>query len=77
MSVLKHFSAVCCSAVDSHLKLLGQIWSSYDILTQLRSVAVLCMLFKIKSNPMHPLSRAFPLPYVLAHVTRGATVAHS
>ena len=29
-----------------------------------RSVAELCMLFKIKSNPMHPLSGALPLPYV-------------
>ena len=29
-----------------------------------RSVAELCMLFKIKSNPMHSLSGALPLPYV-------------
>ena len=41
-----------------------------------RSVAVLCMLFKIKSNSMHPLSSALPLPCVPAHVTRGALVAH-
>ena len=41
-----------------------------------RSVAELCMLFKIKSNQMHPLSGAFPLPYVPARVTRGALVAH-
>ena len=34
------------------------------------------MLFKIKSNPMHPLSRALVLLYVPAHVTRGALVAH-
>ena len=34
------------------------------------------MLFKIKSNPMHPLSGAMPLPYVPARVTRGALVAH-
>ena len=34
------------------------------------------MLFKIKSNPMHPLSGALPLMYVPAHVTRGALVAH-
>ena len=34
------------------------------------------MLFKIKSNPMHPLSGALPLPYVPASVTRGALVAH-
>ena len=41
-----------------------------------RSVAELCMLFKIKSNPMHPLSGALPLPYVPARITRGALVAH-
>ena len=35
------------------------------------------MLFKInKSNPMHRLSGALPLPYVLPRVTRGASVAH-
>ena len=34
------------------------------------------MLFKIKSNPMHTLSDALPVPYVPAHVTRGALVAH-
>ena len=34
------------------------------------------MLFKIKSNPMHPLSSALPLLYVPARVTHGALVAH-
>ena len=34
------------------------------------------MLFKIKSNPMHPLSGALPLPSMPARVTRGALVAH-
>ena len=34
------------------------------------------MVIKIKSNPMHPLSCALPLPYVPARVTRGALVAH-
>ena len=34
------------------------------------------MLFKIKSNPMNPLSGALPSPYVPARVTRGALVAH-
>ena len=41
-----------------------------------RSVAELCMLFKIKSNEIHPLSGALPLPYLPARVTRGALVAH-
>ena len=34
------------------------------------------MLFKIRSNPMHPQSGALPLPCVPARVTRGALVAH-
>ena len=34
------------------------------------------MLFKIESNPMHPLSGALPLPDVPACVTRGALAAH-
>ena len=41
-----------------------------------RSVVVLCMLFKIKSNPMHPLRGALPVLHVPARVTRGALVAH-
>ena len=34
------------------------------------------MLFKIKSNPMHPLSGALTLPYGPAHVTPAALVGH-
>ena len=45
-------------------------------LTHWRYVAVLCMLFKIKSSPIHPSSGALPLPYFPARVTRGALVPH-
>ena len=41
-----------------------------------RSVAVLCMLYKIQCHPMRPLIYAQPGPYVPVHVTRGALVAH-
>ena len=41
-----------------------------------RSVEVLCMLYKIRCNPMHPLNGALPGPYVPARVTRGALVSH-
>ena len=41
-----------------------------------RSVAVLCMLYKIRCNPVHPLNGALPVPYVPARVTRSALVAH-
>ena len=37
-----------------------------------RSVAKLCMLFKIKSNLMHSLNGALPLAFVSELVTRGA-----
>ena len=38
------------------------------------SVAVLCMLYKIRCNQMHPLYGALPVPYVPVRVTRG--IAH-
>ena len=74
-----------CSATDSHLKLLNRVVGSAGFLADdvsecnlahRRSVAELCMLFKIKSNPLHPLSGALPLPCVPARVTCGALVAH-
>ena len=74
-----------CSAADSHLKLLDRVfWSAGFLaggvldsnLAHCQSIAELCMQFKIKSNPMHLLSGALPLPDVPAHVTRGALVAH-
>ena len=85
LPVLEYCSAVWCSAADSHLKLLDRDVRSAGFLAggvldcnlaHRRSVAELCMLFKIKSNPMHHLSGALPLPYVPARVTRGALVAH-
>ena len=45
-------------------------------ITHRLSVAVLCMLFKIGCDPMHPLYGALPAPYVPVRVTRGALVAH-
>ena len=85
LPVLEYCSAVWCSAADSHLKLLDRVVRSAGFLAggvlefnldHRRSVAELCMLFKIKSNPKHPLSGALPLPYVPQRVTRGALVSH-
>ena len=85
LPVLEYCSAVWCSAADSHLKLLDRVVRSAGFLAggvvecnlaHRRSVAELCMLFQIKSNPMRHLSGALPLPYVPARVTRGALVAH-
>ena len=42
-------------------------WRCFDCnLAYRRSVAALCMLFKIKCNAMHPLSGALHLPFVPA-----------
>ena len=45
-------------------------------ITHRRSVAVLCMLYKIRCNARHPLNDALPGPYVPVRVTRVALVAH-
>ena len=85
LPVLEHWSAVWCSAADTHLKLLDRAVSGARFLTvsvfecdvvHRRSVAVLSMLHKIRCNPMHPLNDALPGPYVPVRVTRGALVAH-
>ena len=78
-------SAVWCWAADTHLKLLDRVISGACFLASgvlncdpsyRRSVAVLCMLYKIRCNPKHPLSGALPVPYVPVRVTRGALIAH-
>ena len=83
--LLEYCSAVWCSAADTELKLLDRAVSGARFLTggvfecdiaHHRSVAVLCILYKIRCNPMHPLNGALPGPYVPVLVTRGALVAH-
>ena len=73
-----------CSAADRHLRLLDRAVSGARFLTggvfecdiaHRRSGAVLCMLYKIRCNPKHPLNDALPGPYVPVRVTRGALVA--
>ena len=74
-----------CSAADTHITLLDRAVSGALFLTggvfecdiaDRRSVTVLCMLYKIRCNPMHPLNDALPGPYVPGRVTRDALVAH-
>ena len=76
-------SAVWCSAADTRIKQL--VVSGASFLTECviewdhahrRSVAVLCMLYKIMCNPMHPLYGALPIEYVLVRVSRGAVIDH-
>ena len=83
--VLEYYSAVWCSAADTHLKLLDRAVSGARFLTEgvfecdishRRSVAVLCMFCKIRCNQVHPLNGSLPGPYVPVLVTRGALVAH-
>ena len=85
LPVLEYCSAIWCSAADTHLKLLDRAVSGARFLTgcvsecdisHRRSVAVLCMLYKIRCSPVHPLNGALPGPYVPVRVTRGALVAH-
>ena len=85
LPVLEYCSAVWCSAADTHLKLLDRAVSSAQFLTggvfechisHRQSVAVLCMLYKIRCNPVHPLNGALPGPYVSVLVTSSALVAY-
>ena len=72
---------VWCSAADTHLKLLDRTVSGARFLTggvfecdisHRRSVAVQCMLYKIRCNQIHQLNDALPERYVPVRVTRGA-----
>ena len=85
LPVLEYCFAVWCSAADSHLKLLDRVVSGACFLaggvlncniSHRRSVAVLCMLYKIRCNPLHPLCGALPVHYVPVRVTRGDLIAH-
>ena len=79
LPVLEYCSAVWCSAADTHLELLHHAVSGARFLTggvfqcdiaHRRSVVVLCMLYKIRCKPMHPLNDALPGPYTSAGYTR-------
>ena len=74
-----------CTAADTHHKLLDRVVSGDSFSTggvfecdleHRRSVAVLCMLYKIRCNLMHPLYGTLPVPCVAARVTCGAVIAH-
>ena len=85
LSVLEFCSAVWWSAADTHLKLLDSIVSGASFLTggvferdlaHRRSETVVCMLYKIRCNPMHSLYGALPVPYVPARISRGSMIGH-
>ena len=74
LPVLEYCSAVWCSAADTHLRRLDRVVSGGGVfkcdLAHRRSVAVLCMPYKIRRNTMHTLWGALPVPYVVVRVTR-------
>ena len=85
LPLLEYCSAVWCSAADTHLKLLDRVVSGVCFLaggvfnrnlSHRRSVAVLCMLYEIRCNQMHPLCDALPASFVPVRVTRGTLIAH-
>ena len=54
-----------------------QTWGVFECdISRRGSVAVLCMLYKIRCNPMHPLNGALPGLYVAVRDTRSALVTH-
>ena len=84
---LASFGKLFCSVVFgcTHPKLLDRVVSGACFLaggvlncnlSHRRSVAVLCMLYKIRRNPMHPLCGALLVPYVPVRVTCCILVAH-
>ena len=84
LPVLEYCSAVWCSAADTHFKLLDRLVNGACFLvggvlnctlSHRRSVAVLCMLNKVRCNLMHPFCGALPVPYAPVRVTRGALIA--
>ena len=85
LPILQYCSAFWCSAVETHLKLLDRAVSGARFLTggvfecdisYRLSVAVLCMLYKIRCDPVHPLNSALLGLHVPARVTRDALVSH-
>ena len=67
-----------CSAADTHLKLLDRVVSDACLfaggvlnsnLSHRRSVAMLCILYKIRCNPMHPLCGALTVPFTHGTLT--------
>ena len=84
LPISAYCSAVWCPAADTHLKIMDFVFSCTCFLTEnvfecdiahRQSVAVLCMLYKVRCNPIHPLDGALPLLYVPVLVTRRALAA--
>ena len=73
LALIKRCRQILNKAVSCARFLIGGVFEC-DI-SHRRSVAVLCMLYKIRCNPVHHLNGALPVPNVPARVTRGAIFA--
>ena len=85
LPVMEYCSSVWCSAAECHLRLLDRVVACAGFLVggvvpcnlmHRRSVAALCMLYKIRNNPLHPLNLQLPQHYVPGRLTRGELAAH-
>ena len=82
------FGVLFCIVVlgaDTHFKLRGSVVSGVSFLTggvfecdlaHLLSMAISCMLYKIRCNPMHPLYGTLPESYLSVRVIYGAVIAY-
>ena len=82
---LEYCSAVWCSTAGTHLKLLNRVVSGARFLKEWvfecdiahrRSVVVLCMLYKIRCNPMHPYYSVLPGPHVPVQIIHAVLWSH-
>ena len=85
LPVLDYWSSVWCSAADTHLELLDRAVSGARFLTggvfecdiaHRRSVAVLCMLYKIRCNPVNPLIMVLCLDHMCQCVLHAVLWSH-
>ena len=83
LPVLEYCSAVWCSAADTHLKLLHRAVRGAQFPTggvfecdiaHYRSLAEVCMLYKMRCNPMHLLNGGLTGLYMPVQVTCAALV---
>ena len=82
LPVLEYCPVVWCSAANTHLKLLDRAVSGALFLTggvfecdiaHRGSVAVLCILYTIRCNQMHPLNGLLSGPYMPVRIAWGCS----
>ena len=83
---LEYCATVWSSAAASYIRLVDKVLNTGQFLCDSkplcdlghrRNVSTVCMLYKIRSNPSHPLHTCVPGQYVPARNTRLASSLHS